>query len=690
VRAVSRTGMWALSAVAAVGLVGMPVRWSGGSSALIAQATTQTTGQASPPASGAAASSAQPQNAPGLSIRITSPLGRTGVSGAVRIVARVTATPSLVLSPVQFFVDGKLVGESKNGPPYAVEWLDDNPFDAREIVAQVSNDRGGIARDVVDLKPLEVTDTSSVESVLLEPMVLDADGKPINGLKLGDFHVLEDGVPQAIEMAEPEVAPSTYTLLIDSSQSMSRRLDFVREAAANLVPLLRPDDDVVVAPFTRTLGVVTGPTKDRQTVAEAIDAIKAVGGTSILDCLKALGPKLSGQTTRQVVVLITDGYDEDSTTTFQTALQAIKSSEATLYVVGIGGVAGISIKGEDLLRQLATATGGRAFFPARDTQLIDVHSLIAADVQDRYMVSYTPTNQKADGTWRSVIVATNNPSYKVRVREGYRAASPPPIRPQLELTLRDTNRGFVDVGADDLQVFEDGVEQKIEGFEEALTPVSVILALDGSGSMKKTEAGVRNAAGSFISALPEKDSLGILQFADSAVLVQDLSKDRKHANEAVADYTANGGTALYDALMLSLERLRRVEGRRVVVVLTDGVDENNPGTAPGSTHTLNDVRAAIKDTGATVFPIGLGTKVDHTILDELAAISGGESYFPEDVQSLEANYHRVLENLRRRYIISYTSTNFTRDGAWRKVEIRCRRAGIVVQTQGGFFAPTGG
>jgi len=638
----------------------------------------------------ATASTAQPVSAPGLSIRITSPLGRTGISGSVRIVARVTATPAFVLSAVQFYVDGKLVGEGKNGPPYAVEWTDDNPFQAREIVAQVSDDRGGVARDVVNLKPLEVTDNSSVESVLLEPMVLDADGKPVNGLKLDDFHVLEDGVPQSIEMAQPEVAPSTYTLLIDTSQSMSRRLDFVREAAAALPRYLRPDDEVVIAPFTRKLGTITGPTKDRETIADAISAIGATGGTSILDCLKDLGPRLTDHTTRQIVVLITDGYDEDSTTTYQTALQAIKSSEATLYVLGIGGVAGISIKGEELLKKLATETGGRAFFPSREEQITDVHGLIAADVQDRYMVSYTPTNQKADGTWRAVVVSTNNPTYHLRVRDGYRAASPPPVRPQIELTLRDTNRGFVDVGAEDLQVFEDGVEQKIEGFEEALTPVSVILALDGSGSMRKSVAGVKNAAQAFVNALPEKDSLGILQFADSATLVQDLSKDRKHALEAVGDYTANGGTALYDALMMSLNRLRHIDGRRVVVVLTDGVDENDPGTAPGSVHKLDDVLAAVRDTGTTVFAIGLGTKVDHTILDNLASISGGESYFPEDVTTLDVNYHRILENLRRRYIISYTSTNFARDGAWRKVEIQCRKPGIVVQTQGGFFSPNGG
>jgi VWFA-related protein len=196
-----------------------------------------------------------------------------------------------------------------------------------------------------------------------------------------------------------------------------------------------------------------------------------------------------------------------------------------------------------------------------------------------------------------------------------------------------------------------------------------------------------DAARSFVRSLPAKDSLAVLQFADKAVLVQDLSTKREASLEAIDQYVANGGTALYDALVDSLARLKRVEGRRVVAVLTDGRDENNPGTAPGSVHTLDDVLKALKDVGATVFTIGLGAKVDRPLLEQLAQVSGGESYFPDDVSSLEANYRRILENLRQRYIISYTSTNSTRDGAWRTVEIRSKREGVIVESKGGYFAP---
>src|SRR6185503_18426143 len=126
-------------------------------------------------------------------------------------------------------------------------------------------------------------------------------------------------------------------------------------------------------------------------------------------------------------------------------------------------------------------------------------------------------------------------------------------------------------------------------FEEALAPVSVVLVLDASGSMRPGAAKVVEAARTFVGALPSKDSLAVMQFADKPVLVQDLSTKRESSLAAIADYQASGGTALYDALWQSLARLKLENTRRAIVVLTDGRDENNPGTAPGSVHTFDDV-----------------------------------------------------------------------------------------------------
>jgi len=622
-----------------------------------------------------------------LSVRITSPLGRTGLVGATRIVARVAAPEGSVLSPVQFFVDGQLVGEDKDGAPWAIEWVDDNPFVPREIAVAVADNAGHVARDSVLLRPLEVTDAANVSSVVLEPSVLDSAGKPVNGLTSSEFVVLEDGVEQTIDLAVPDAVPAMYTLLIDSSQSMARRMDFVRDAARQFPQHLRSADRVIVAPFNNTLGTVTGPTGDRDTIVGAIERIEARGGTAILNSLVSAAEQLRTIDSRHVVVLVTDGYDENSDVAFERALDAIKATKATVYVIAIGGTAGISLNGERLLKRLAAETGGRAFFPAREFQLADIHGLIAADVQQRYVITYTPKNQALDGTWRAITVKTTTPTHVVRARAGYFAPAPPPIRPQIELTIRDVNRQTVEISTDDLVVLEDGVEQQVEAFQEAVAPVSIILTLDASGSMKKDASALMDAARSFVASLPAKDNLAVMLFADRPTIVEDLGTDRDASLAAIQKYEAAGGTALYDALFYGLSRLENVTGRRVVVVLTDGRDENNPGTAPGSDHTLPQVLGLLKQVGAMVFGIGLGPKVDRDPLEQLTQTSGGEAYYPEDVSSLGAEYRRVLENLRRRYVISYTSTNAVRDGKFRKVEVRSKRTGIVIGGQKGYFAP---
>jgi Mg-chelatase subunit ChlD len=295
-------------------------------------------------------------------------------------------------------------------------------------------------------------------------------------------------------------------------------------------------------------------------------------------------------------------------------------------------------------------------------------------------VTYTPTNQSRDGKWREVTFATT-PGYVVRTRSGYTAPAPPPIRPELEFTITDTTRQYVDLSAADLVVVENGVEQKIEAFHEATAPVSMILALDASGSMRRAAGAVVEAAKEFVATLRPQDSLGLLLFADRSVLAHDLSTVRDATIKTIDSYTALGGTALYDGLWDALTRLRAVEGRRAIVVLSDGRDEDNPGTGPGSVKTAQEIFDIIREAGTAIF------NVDRAFLERLADVSGGEAYFPEAVDQLRDDYRRVVENLRRRYVLSYTSTNGDRNGEWRDVEIRSRISTVAITSSGGYFAP---
>jgi Ca-activated chloride channel family protein len=425
---------------------------------------------------------------------------------------------------------------------------------AREIAVEVSDATGRVARDRVLLQPLQVTEVAEVSSVVLDVAVHDAKGMFVRGLAASDFRLFENGVPQPLDQARSERLPATFTLLVDTSQSMSRRIDAVRQAASQLVSHLRPDDRIVVAPFSRTLGPITGPTTDRKTVLDAIDGIAATGGTAILNVLKALGEQLQPYEGRHAIVLLTDGYDEHSTLASNEALAAVKNIHATLYPVGIAASAGISLKGEQFLKELATQTGGRAFFPAREAELEWVDQRITDEVQQRYIVAYTPSNQAIDGTWRRIELGTSNPAWRVRTRDGYFAPKPPPVRPSLEFSLMNTERELTAVGVDDLVVREDGVDQTLDTFEEAVAPMSMILLLDSSGSMKKDAASVQAAARAFVAASPGGSARG-----------GDVRRQRSRS-PTISRRTDPGAmrhrricrerrTALYDSIFGSLQRV---------------------------------------------------------------------------------------------------------------------------------------
>lgn len=623
-----------------------------------------------------------------LSVRITSPLGRTGLPGTIRIVAQVYQRANVPQAQVKFFVDDQLLRTVEQAP-YAVEWIDANPFERREIGVEAVDSFGTTVKDKIVLDPFEVVEAAEIQSVLLETSVQDQKGHYIKSIDPSAFTVVEDGQPQVIDFARKDAVGTTFALLVDSSASMSRRLDFVQRTAETLSHYMSERDRMIVAPFSLELGAITGPTNDRATISESIRAIDTHGGTAILNALMSASKLLEGSEGRRAIILITDGYDEDSTLAFDDVLETVKASNATLYVVGVGGVAGISIKGERLLRRLATETGGRFFFPARDEQLLEVNNTLTDDVQSRYLIAYTPQNQKLDGTWRSITVKTDDPTQVIRTRPGYFAPKPPPIRPALEFTVTDPSGRYLDLATDDLVVSEEGVEQKVESFQEAVDPVSIVLALDASGSMAKKEADVVASATEFISALRPDDQLALVLFADKPLFAQDFSKNHQYFINALKDYHAKGGTALYDALAESLARLKRVDGRRrVVVVMTDGKDEDNPGTGPGSVNRLDDVEKLVKETGALVFGIGLGTKVDQSPLQKLADLSGARAFFPTEVSDLAGEFRRVVDDLRRRYVIGYTSSHIQRDGSWRDVSIEIKgHDNAVVKSTGGYFAP---
>ncbi len=631
----------------------------------------------------AASALAQPAQ---TTVRITSPLGRTGVPGVIRVVAQVQTPVAGGVVPVRFFVDDVLIGSDDDGPPYAVEWTDENPYEARRIRIDVDTGITTVS-DEVRLPALEVLEETTVSSVLVEATVLDQDGRYVSWLEKGDFTLREDGVEQTLDLVQLQEVPTTFTLLVDASQSLNRRMPMVKAAALRLASSLRPGDRVIIAPFRQAVESTTGPTDDAATIADAISAIRSHGGTAILDALSTLPEMFSAVEGRHVVILLTDGYDENSRASYDESIRALQKLQATVYVVGIGGVAGISLKGELLLRKIAAQMGGRAFFPTREDELPNVHATVAADAFRRYLLSYTPQNQDADGRFRAIALSIVNPVYRIRTRNGYYAPKPPPVRATIEFSASNAARGTPNLSAADLTVLEDGVAQTVDAFSEAVAPLSIVMLLDTSGSMRRALPAAQQAARSFVTALRPTDPLTLVRFSDRVIVEHDWSDRRQTTLDSIDRLDATGGTALFDALHAAMSLLKQRAGRRAVVLLSDGRDENNPGTGPGSEHTLAEVLALIRETDTVVYAIGLGANVDRVALEQIAERSGGVASFPAEAEALADEYRRVIDELRRRYVLGYTSTNPKRDGAWRNVTIGTSAAAVSIRSAAGYFAP---
>ena len=619
------------------------------------------------------------------SIHITSPTGRSGLPGRVRIVARVT-TASPVVPTVRFYVNDELLATDSDGPPYAAEWTDENPFAASRIRVEMTEGEA-VIEDHVDLKPFEVVEAAEVLSINVDASVRDAKGRYPSNLTAADFQLFENDIAQRVDAVRSEALPTTFALLIDSSQSMARNMDFVRHSVLTLPGLLRKEDMAIVAPFSNTITTITGPTRDGATLAEAVTAIKPGGGTAILESLAAVAARFGDAPNRRAVVLVTDAYDENSKLSVDEVVAALKSAKVIVYTVAVGGVSGVSVKGEQMLRFIAEQTGGRAFFPWNAKEMTAASATIAEDAQHRYVVTYTPSNQRHDGAWRAIRLETANPEYHVVARDGYLSPEPAPVKASLEFTVINKSSQYVEIDRDNLVVTEDGVAQKVESFHESVAPVSVMLALDASGSMTKVSPAMMEAAHTFVSSLKPEDPLGIEIFADRAEMAHDLSPARWVSHRNIQRYVAKGGTALYDGLVDSMVRLGTVPGRRVVVVMTDGRDENASSNGPGSTRTWDDVLATARQTGATVYAIGFGTNVDVARLVELTTLTGGEAYFTNDISELPEHYQRIVDDLHRRYVLAYTSTNSERNGSWRAVGIKTSDPALKVRSPGGYFAP---
>ncbi len=239
---------------------------------------------------------------------------------------------------------------------------------------------------------------------------------------------------------------------------------------------------------------------------------------------------------------------------------------------------------------------------------------------------------------------------------------------------------------EELRVLENGTEERMWPDEEVERfPASLVLVIDSSGSMKGAMSDVLAAAASLVAMLEHDDMAEVIDFDSTVRLVQGFTDQTPALSAAVQAISADGGTALYDAVKRGVADAGMREGLRAVVLLTDGKDENARGDGPGSATTWDELKSALASSGVAVHAIGLGAGVDRTTLRAIADVSGGRAYFAEDADAVSRIYGDIVEYLHSLRRFHYVTRDGRPDGTRREVVLKAHEGDA--QAQAYYSAP---
>lgn len=276
---------------------------------------------------------------------------------------------------------------------------------------------------------------SGAALVALNVSVQDKSAKYVAGLQPDDFVVYEDGVKQDVRFFESAAVPLDLIVLIDTSSSMSDKVDVVHDAAAGFLKTLRDDDRGAVIGFADSVAILQPLTTDRALLDKAVRATGARGSTSLNNAvyvaLKQFGSAAAStdEVRRQAIVVLSDGADTSSVVSLDDVLALTRRSGVNVYTValqsptpGLTAVRRGFSESDYTMRALARETGALAFFP-EPSQLSGVYRSIANELASQYSIGYVPANGRADGRFRRVVVQViTKPELRPRTRLGYTAA----------------------------------------------------------------------------------------------------------------------------------------------------------------------------------------------------------------------------------------------------------------------------
>jgi Ca-activated chloride channel homolog len=271
------------------------------------------------------------------------------------------------------------------------------------------------------------------EEVSLNVRVVNNSNRPVGNLKESSFRVYEDGVLQPITAVTTTEVPIFNALVIDNSRSLRAQLQKVVEAGKIIVAMNKPQDESTVVRFVSSdkIEVVQEFTANKNMINNALDNLFVEGGqTAIIDAVYRTAEMVQKYQNTQkkedvklrTLILVTDGDDRASAHDERLLFELLRNSYVQIYAIGFinelsdvpDAETGISRrqKARAFLRRLAQETGGKVYFPDSIEQLGKIAMEISGELRTQYVVSYAPTNDKRDGTFRQIKVEVSDPATK--------------------------------------------------------------------------------------------------------------------------------------------------------------------------------------------------------------------------------------------------------------------------------------
>ncbi len=259
----------------------------------------------------------------------------------------------------------------------------------------------------------------------------------------------------------------------------------------------------------------------------------------------------------------------------------------------------------------------------------------------------------------------------------------------LSVAVSDRRGRFVSgLTADDFVVREDGIPQPLSFFAAEAAPLTILVLLDASLSMRASLDYVKEAAATFVDRLWDGDRAMIGEFNDRVRFGGEFTEDRRRLTANILALNPLGPTALYDASILALERLHYSDGdRKVLLVFTDGDDSRSMGF--GSEANAGDAIEAARLTDSVIYAIGFegnGARVNKGFLRRLTSETGGQALFPERTGELIGSFNQIEADMHAQYRLAYLPPNPDEEG-WRELEVEIRgRDDLTARTRTGYYS----